>query len=58
MENEIHDKHMGKSHLEESVPYPAHYDITREETQAGKAEMREKAYSGDTCKQDDSMPTL
>lgn len=39
--------------------YPKHYDISREETQEGKAEMREKAYSGDNCKQNDkAMPDL
>jgi hypothetical protein len=48
-----------KSHLDKEVPYPKHYDISREETMAGKAEMRRDAYEGDTCKQDDKyMPDL
>lgn len=48
-----------KSHLDKEVPYPKHYDISREETQEGKAEMREEAYSDDNCKQNNkAMPDM
>ena len=48
-----------KSHLEEKAPEYPHYEISREETAAGKAEMRRDAYEGETCKQDDKyMPDL
>lgn len=48
-----------KSHLDKEVPYPKHYDISKDETAAGKADARREAYSNDSCEQDfKAMPDM
>lgn len=44
---------------DEKIPYPAHYDISKDETAAGKADARREAYGDDCGKQDKkAMPDL
>lgn len=58
MRDEVHSKNP-KDTLEENMPYPKHYDISKDETQVGKADARREAYEGDCEKQDYSaMPDM
>lgn len=57
MKDEVHSKNP-KDTLDESMTYPKHYDISEDETAAGKAEARKDAYDCGGKQDSKAMPDL
>lgn len=58
MKDEIHSKNPSDKISDTAPEYPAHYDISKDETAAGKADARREAYECDGKQDSKAMPDL